>query len=216
MTTLFHSSILQKMLVALSGLLLVAFAIFHLLGNLWLIGGHGETFNLYAAALNRYPIVHGGLELLLGIALVTHGCLSIAITRQNRLAQPQGYIATAWWRKLLDRSMAITGPLLLVFLVVHLWSFRLGPIDRYQTEISGFQLPDWQSLVTETFQQPLYLCFYVLMMFPLAMHLRHGIRSASQSLGMVGNPGIERGGWALGIAIAIGFAIIPVWIYLQR
>jgi succinate dehydrogenase / fumarate reductase, cytochrome b subunit len=215
-TSLFRHSIVQKLLVALSGLLLVAFAIFHLLGNLWLIGDHGETFNLYAASLHQYPIVYGALEILLGIAFGTHIALSIAIARQNRLAQPQSYIATAWWRKLLNRSMVITGPLLLLFLVIHLGSFRLGPIAKYQTEITGCQLPDWQSLVADTFQQTPYACFYILMMFPLAIHLRHGIRSAGQSWGIASNPGIDRGSWILAIAIAIGFAIIPAWIYFQR
>jgi succinate dehydrogenase / fumarate reductase, cytochrome b subunit len=216
LTSLLRNSIVQKLLAALSGLLLVAFAIFHLLGNLWLVGDQGETFNLYAASLNRYPIVHGALEILLGIAFGTHMALSIAIAHQNRLAQPQSYIATAWWRKLLDRSMVITGPLLLIFLVVHLRSFRLGPIDKYQTEIAGFQLPDWQSLVADTFQQTLYAGFYVLMMFPLAIHLRHGIRSAGQSWGIASNPIIDRGSWLMAIFIASGFAMIPAWIYFQR
>jgi succinate dehydrogenase / fumarate reductase, cytochrome b subunit len=215
-TSLFRNSIVQKLLVALSGLLLASFAIFHLLGNLWLLGDHGETFNLYAASLHRYPIVYGGLEILLGIAFGTHIALSITIARQNRLAQPQSYIATAWWRKLLDRSMVITGPLLLVFLVVHLRSFRLGPIDQYQTEIAGIQLPDWQSLVTDTFQKPWYVGFYLLLMMPLAVHLRHGMRSAGQSLGIASNPGIDRGSWILAIVIAIGFAMIPAWTYFQR
>jgi succinate dehydrogenase / fumarate reductase, cytochrome b subunit len=207
---------MQKLLVALSGLLLVSFAIFHLLGNLWLLGDHGETFNLYAASLHRYPIVYGALEILLGIAFGTHIALAIAIARQNRLAQPQSYIATTWWRKLLDRSMVITGPLLLAFLVVHLGSFRLGPIDKYQTEVAGIQLPDWQSLVADTFRQPWYVGFYLLMMMPLAIHLRHGMRSAGQSWGIASNPGIDRGSWILAIVIAIGFAMIPAWTYFQR
>ncbi len=216
MTSLFRNSIGQKLVVASSGLLLVSFAIFHLLGNLWLLVDHGETFNLYAASLNRYPIIHGALEILLGIAFGTHITWSIAIARQNRLAQPQSYLATAWWRQVLDRSMVITGPLLLIFLVIHLGSFRLGPIDRYQTEIAGFQLPDWQSLVEDTFRQTWKAGFYVLMMCPFAIHLRHGIRSASQSWGIASNPGIDRGSWLLAITIAIGFAMIPAWIYFQR
>jgi succinate dehydrogenase / fumarate reductase, cytochrome b subunit len=212
----FFNSIFQKALVALSGMVLIAFAIFHLLGNLLLFQADQSSFNRYAASLNRWPIAHGALELVLIVAVVIHVGLAIAIARRNRQAQPQNYVATSWWRILADRSMVYTGPLLLLFLLVHLRSFRLGPIALYQTKIADQILPDWQSLVIATFQQPLYVGFYLSMMLPLAIHLRHGLKSVGQSLGLVHNPWSERASWLVATTMAIGFGIIPAWIYWQH
>lgn len=196
---------LQKAMVALSGIVLVAFTIFHLLGNLLLFDENREAFNLYAASLNRFPLLHQALEMGLAIALLTHIASAVAIARLNRQAKPQDYLATPWWRRLADRSMIITGPLLLCFLLVHLQSFRLGPI-------AGQPRPDWQNLVTETFQQPLKVGFYLIMMLPLGIHLRHGITSASQSLGFVRNPR-DRFSLVIAVVVAIGFASIPLRLY---
>jgi succinate dehydrogenase / fumarate reductase, cytochrome b subunit len=211
--SLIYTSILQKVIVALSGILLVAFTIFHLLGNLLLLSENRTAFNLYANSLNKFPIIHQALELGLAIALIAHIASAIPVAHRNRQAKPQDYSAVPWWRRLTDRSMIVTGPLLLFFLLVHLKSFRLGPIYQYQIEIAGHQLPDWQSLVIETFQQPLYVGFYVVMMISFAIHLRHGITSAGQSLGLVRNTWIERSSLMIALAVAIGFATIPAWIY---
>jgi succinate dehydrogenase / fumarate reductase, cytochrome b subunit len=210
-----RSSIGQKLLVAVSGAILVFFAVFHLLGNLWLIPEQGTVYNLYAANLNRYPILHGAAELLLATAAVVHVGMSIAIARQNRLAKPVGYLVTAGWQKWWDRSMIITGPLLFIFLLVHLRSFRLGLTASYQVTEAGRWLTDWQQLVRDTFQQPWYVAFYVVMMVPLAVHLRHGIGSVVRSWGLAVSRGMEKASWGLAIAIAVGFAVIPVSIYWQ-
>jgi succinate dehydrogenase / fumarate reductase, cytochrome b subunit len=207
-----HTSIIQKAILALSGSALVAFAIVHLLGNLQLIWGNGN-FNIYAANLHRWPSLHLALELILFAAAIVHVGYAIAISRRNRLAQPQTYLARPWWQKLSDRTMLYTGPLLLLFLCVHLQHFRFGAIDRYQLELPDRSLPDWQSYVTATFKQVSYTSFYIAMMIPFGLHLKHGIASAAQSLGVVNNPWLQRGSWLFAGVLAIGFATIPAWIY---
>jgi succinate dehydrogenase / fumarate reductase, cytochrome b subunit len=212
----FHSSILQKALVAGSGSLLIVFTIVHLLGNLQIVLGDRDRFNLYAAYLNSLPSLHLALELVLLAALGIHVGGAIAIARRNRQAKPQAYVATPWWRSLTDRTMLYTGPLLLVFLGIHLHHFRFGSIDRYQIEILDRSLPDWQSFVTDTFKQVSFTSFYIGMMIPFGLHLRHGVQSAAQSLGAVSNPWLERGSWLLAGVLAIGFATIPAWIYYSQ
>jgi succinate dehydrogenase / fumarate reductase, cytochrome b subunit len=207
-----HTSIIQKATLALSGSALILFAIVHLLGNLQLIWGNGN-FNLYAANLNRWPSVHLALELILLAAAIVHVGYAIAIARRNRLAKPQTYLASPWWQQLIDRQMLYTGPLLLVFLCVHLQHFRFGAIDLYHTEMLDRSIPDWQSFVTATFKQIGYTSFYIAMMIPFSLHLRHGIASAAQSLGVVNNPWLQRSSWLLTGVLSIGFATIPVWIY---
>jgi succinate dehydrogenase / fumarate reductase, cytochrome b subunit len=210
-----HTSIIQKATLALSGSTLILFTIVHLLGNLQLIWGNGD-FNLYAAKLNRWPSVHLALELILFSALVIHIGYAIAIARRNRSAKPQTYIASPWWQNLSDRTMLFTGPLLLVFLCVHLPQFRFGAIDRYHPEILDRSLPDWQSLIADTFKQVSYTSFYIAMTIPFGLHVRHGVKSAAQSLGVVANRWLEWGSGLLAAVLAIGFATIPAWIYYSQ
>ena len=212
----FHSSILQKALVAGSGSLLIVFTIVHLLGNLQIVLGDRDSFNLYAAYLNRFPSLHLALELVLFAAVGIHIGCAIAIARRNRQAKPQAYLATPWWRSLTDRTMLYTGPLLLVFLGVHLHHFRFGAIEPYQIQILTRSIADWHSFVTDTFTQASYTSFYLAMMIPFGFHLQHGVNSAGQSLGIVANPWLKRGSWLLAAVLAIGFATIPVWIYYHQ
>lgn len=212
----FHTSILQKALLAGSGSLLIAFTFFHLLGSLLLVLGDRDSFNLYAATLNSSPLLHLALELVLLAALIVHIFFAITIARRNRQAKPQNYIASPWWRSLADRAMLYTGPLILVFLCVHLQNFRFGSIERYHIEILDRPLTDWHRLAADTFGRPTYASFYIAMMMPLGIHLRHGLKSAGQSLGLVSNPWLERGSWLLSAMLAIGFAAIPAWIFAHK
>ena len=70
---------------------------------------------------------------------------------------------------------------LLVFLVVHLWTFKFG--TYYETTLDGEPVRDLARLVTEKFQSPWYAFGYTAIMLLLALHLRHGVWSSLQSLG---------------------------------
>ncbi len=212
----FRSSLVQKALVALSGGILIVFAIAHLLGNLLLILGDRESFNVYAANLNRLPLLHLALELLLLAALVVHVALTIAIARRNHQAKPQADLAAPWWRRWRDRPMLYTGPLVAIFLGVHLQQFRFGALAPYRLQQLDRSITDWYALVADTFGQPIYTSLYIAMMLPVALHLSHGANSAAQSLGLVANPWWERGSKLLMSALAIGFAIIPAWIFAHH
>ena len=113
--------------------------------------------------------------------------------------------------------MLYTGPLLLLFIVVHLKTlmFGMGMSEGYVVEVDGRSIRDLERLIDETFAQPLYVTFYVLMMIPLGFHLRHGIRSAGQSLGInLHNDGLfDTVSLIIAIGLSIGFAIIPTWLY---
>ena len=78
--------------------------------------------------------------------------------------------------------------------------------DLYRTEI-------------EVFRHPLWVVFYVLCALIVGLHLRHGISSAFQSLGL-DHPRYTRRIVGLGILLAIviggGLAMIPVWVYLTH
>lgn len=110
--------------------------------------------------------------------------------------------------------MIITGIILMVFLVIHLWSFKFG--TYYETTLDGKPVRDLARLVTEKFQSPFYTFGYVAIVLLLALHLRHGVWSALQSLGATNprlTPLIYSIGAIIGLLIAIGFFVLPLWIF---
>lgn len=207
----------SKFLVALTGLLLVGFLIGHLAGNLLILLG-GDTFNAYGHALITNPLVVPA-ELGLMALLLIHMGKAIAHVVRGRSARPDGYTTKAWaggasrktWA---STTMAISGIVLLAFLVLHIATFKFGPY--YESAEAGVR--DLQRLVVEIFKNPAYAAFYVVAMGVVGLHLRHGISSAFQSLGwMTTGPWTSRLlglGLALSLIIAGGFALIPVWVYL--
>ena len=102
----------------------------------------------------------------------------------------------------------------MIFLILHLWSFKFG--TYYETTLNGEPVRDLARLVTEKFQSPWYAFGYVAMMLLLSLHLRHGIWSALQSLGAMSprlSPLIYTVGAIIGLLIAVGFFVLPLWIF---
>lgn len=207
----------SKFLVAVTGLLLVGFLIGHLAGNLLILFG-GDAFNAYGHALVSNPLVVPA-ELALLLLLIVHMVKAITHVLRNRAARPEGYAKKAWAggpsrKSWASTTMALSGIFLLGFLILHIATFKFGPY--YQSAEAGVR--DLYRLVVEVFRQPLYAGFYVVAMGIIGMHLRHGVSSAFQSLGLMATSAwtsrLLTLGLALSLAIAGGFALIPVWVYL--
>jgi succinate dehydrogenase / fumarate reductase, cytochrome b subunit len=223
LTPTVSSSIIQKIILATSGLVLIAFIIFHLLGNLTILSNTDNVLNIYAGNLERLGIVREILEFLLLLAFVVHIFQAITIARTNAQARTESYyhhpskISNSSQPSIFSRSMIYTGPLLLLFIIVHLKTlmFGMGISEGYVIEVDGRSIRDLERLIDETFARPLYATFYVLMMIPLGFHLRHGMRSTWQSLGInIRNDGLfDQVSLVIAIGLSIGFAIVPTWIY---
>lgn len=207
----------SKLLVAVTGLFLVGFLIAHLAGNLLILLG-GDKFNAYGHALISNPLVVPAEVGLLTLLLV-HMIKALVHVLRGRGARPVGYAKKTWAggasrKSVASTTMALSGIFLLVFIVVHIATFKFGPY--YASAEAGVR--DLNRLVVEVFKNPLYASFYVVAMGIIGLHLRHGISSAFQSLGwMTNGPWTSRllaAGMALTVVIAGGFALIPVWVYL--
>lgn len=217
------SSIVQKTITALTGLGLIGFVVLHLIGNLLLLSPKPDWFNLYALKLHQY----GPLLTLAEIGLVSvfaiHIVNGIRLKLNHKSARPTGY--KAWKSKdgpsYADASslfMAVSGLVLLIFVVIHVIQFRFGPsiAEGYTAVVAGEQARDLYRLVMEAFHQPVTVMFYVLAMIFLGLHLRHGFWSAFQSLGVSGsrvNRNLRVVGYAVAGLLTIGFLMIPVWVY---
>jgi succinate dehydrogenase / fumarate reductase cytochrome b subunit len=111
--------------------------------------------------------------------------------------------------------MIWTGLVTLLFVVVHVAQIKYGPTY----EIGDPPVRDLYRTEVDVFSSRLGGGIYVVCMVLIGLHLRHGISSAFQSLG-VDHPVYTRRLVVLGTVLAIliggGFAVIPIWVYLTR
>jgi succinate dehydrogenase / fumarate reductase, cytochrome b subunit len=213
----FSSSVGTKVLIALTGLGFAGFLVTHLAANL-LVLVSADAYNEYSHKLISNPLIYlaeAGLVLL----FVTHAYKAITNFARNKAARPQGYDTTrraghTSRKTLASTTMIVTGTWLLLFIVIHLKLFKFG--TWYDTPDGSMR--DLARLVNEDFQKPFYVVFYVLSMAVVGLHLRHGLSSAFQSLGLNHpryNGFILKAGLTVAVVMALGFAAIPIVIFLK-
>ncbi len=209
------ASVVKKQVMALTGLFMCSFLVVHLAGNCLLFVGP-EAFNQYAHFMLSNPLI-SLLEWGLVALFLLHAALGIYLIRENRAARPERYVVRKTRLKgssLSLVSMSLTGPLILVFLVLHLLHFRFGPV--YFTVSGGLEVRDLYRSVVEYFSSVPNVLFYVVAMVLMALHVQHGLWSALQSLG-INHPRYNRlfeviSNTFAGI-ILLGFGVIPVWVW---
>ena len=214
-----ESSIGKKLIVAVTGIVLVGFLVAHMAGNLLVFGGR-QPLNDYAEFLHHF--LHGvGIWLfrlvLLG-AFVLHIAATIALTRENRAAREDRYeFESTVQASRSSRIMIVSGLTILAFVIFHILHFTI-PVSP---NLSGLQDPldperiDVYGMVIKGFQNPLVVLFYIVGVSLLCSHLSHGIASIFQTLGLrtaKTREAITVFGWAMAIILLIGFLSIPVLI----
>ncbi|NUN69585.1 MAG: succinate dehydrogenase cytochrome b subunit [Bacteroidetes bacterium] len=205
-----NSSVGKKLLMSLTGLFLSVFLVEHLAGNLLLLRSDGgQAFNDYAKFMGSNPIVRILEVGLLGFILL-HIVNGIRLWLGNRAARSKGYGTYRLDENttLQSRMMKLSAALVLLFLVVHLRKFWVPA--RFLGE------HDIASIVYYTFQQPFYVVFYLVALFIVGYHLRHGFQSAFQTLGFRTKKYqmlIEFIAVLFWFVVPLGFAVIPIYIY---
>jgi succinate dehydrogenase / fumarate reductase cytochrome b subunit len=200
------SSILKKIIMALTGLAWIVFVILHLSGNLLLYAGP-TSFNDYSAKLLANPLIIPA-EIGLVLFLVLHLSSAWKVTRENSAARPQPYaykVPSSGSSTFASRTMWYGGVILLLFLIMHVWMFKFGN----QTGEHGL----W-GLVVRSFKNPWITAAYIFAMLPLGLHLSHGFTSALQSLGTLPprwRVGIRKIGVIIGWLLAVGYILLPLW-----
>ena len=212
------SSVGTKLLIALTGIALVLYLILHLAGNLLVFLGP-ESFNGYSHFLLSNPLIIP-IEIGLAAIFVLHIFKTVQMYIDNRRARPNSYemkrMAGHTSRKTIaSTTMIWTGLITLAFVVIHLKQFKFG--ELYEVGETGVR--DLYRLERELFGNPVTVALYVVAMLLIGFHLRHGISSSLQSLG-VDDPSRTRRfltfGTILAVVIAGGLGVIPVVVYLTR
>lgn len=207
-------SIIKKAVMAVTGLLLIAFVVAHLLGNLCIFAGPG-LLNAYAHHLEGLgPLVWAarfGLLAIVGLHIWT----AVQLTIENKKARPVGYkcykpIESTY----AARTMAVSGFIILAYLIYHLmhFTFRVThPEISRGIDAHGYR--DVYSMVVLSFQDIRISAFYIFSMALLAMHMSHGFKSMFQSLGMNTarmEPSLAAAARILAFVIFAGYSAIPL------
>lgn len=217
-----RSSIGKKILMALSGFVLLAFVLMHLAGNLLIFGGP-EPLNAYAKKLRDLGpllwVARGGLLLMLVVHVVT----SLQLAVENRRARPERYhVVQARSATMAGRTMVLSGLLVASYLVYHLLHFTFHVTNPdLSRALDARGRHDVYLMTVRSFQRPGIVIAYVVSLALLCLHLSHGIGSACQTLGVNRPRTLEltaRLGQGVALTIFIGYASIPMaaWFGLVR
>lgn len=215
MTWLFdfwRSSIGGKVTMAVTGLLLFGFVVAHLLGNLQLLAGP-DAINSYAAFLQSKQGLLWVARIGLLAIFVLHIATAIRLSRANKAARPVPYAREATLQATFaSRSMLLSGLSLLVFVVYHLLHFTLGVTNPEHFARKGDH-HDVYAMVTASFANPAIAAAYAVFQLVLFFHLKHGIQSLAQTLGLNHGrytPMIQKLSFLLAALVAGGNALLAL------
>jgi succinate dehydrogenase / fumarate reductase cytochrome b subunit len=187
LTLLWSTVVGKKVVMAVTGVIMVLFVIAHMLGNLKIFAGPREinTYSRFLRTVGMPELGYGDalwiVRIVLLVSATLHIIAAIQLTRMNWQARPIGYRE----RKNREttfaaRSMRWGGLLLAIFIVFHIAHFTLGVVGFapgqyrdlhvYQNVLFGFSV--WPVSI-----------FYIIAMIALFFHLDHGIWSMLQTLG---------------------------------
>ena len=211
------STIVLKLAMALTGLVFLGYVLLHMYGNLKVFAGQ-ESFDAYAHHLRVFgePILpEKGLlwimRVVLLLSLLVHAGAAFKLWGRNYGARSHKYfrqraVAATWSSKTM-RWGGLTILLFVVFHLLHLTTRTITPggdsDSPYQRMVNGFAPENWW-----------VAAIYLLAMVALGMHLRHGVWSASQTMGLTNSPEARKVAntlaWVVAVLIAGGFAIVPL------
>lgn len=208
--TLLSTTIGKKVALALSGLILFAFVLQHMVGNLQVFLGP-EVFNHYCETLKSMPALVWAERIIMSTAVIVHVVTMIMLYDRSYAARPVKYRQTRSAAvTYASASMKFTGPMLFCYIVFHilhltapglsLGDYEHSPTDVYANFVNGFQIP-WVTAV------------YVISNLLLGVHLFHGAWSVFRTLGF-DNPrynGVRKlVAQGLALVITTGNVVMPL------
>jgi succinate dehydrogenase / fumarate reductase cytochrome b subunit len=207
------STVGKKIVMAVTGVLMFGFVIAHLAGNLQIYEGPAKL-NAYGAFLHSIGELLWPARIILLIAIALHIIATVQLALLKKRARPIGYS-----RKLAinssyaSRTMYWSGPIVLAFIIFHLLHLTAGYIhpgaayiegDVYHNVVSGFQVW-WVS------------ASYIIAICLLGLHLRHGLWSMFQSVGVLQPQHtalLKQAAFVIALLIVLGYISIPISVLL--
>jgi succinate dehydrogenase / fumarate reductase, cytochrome b subunit len=201
----YRSAVGKKWVMAITGILLMAYVFAHAIGNLKVYLGAAEV-NHYGEFLRELlvPILPRTVTLWLmriglTLAFVFHIHAAYGLTRMNRRSNAGGYQQKRDWQaaSIASRTMRWTGVIVLLFVLFHLADLTWGNANP------DFVRGDIYRNMVASFERIPVAIIYIVANIALALHLFHGSWSMFQSLGL-NNP--RWNSWRKGFAV--GFSVL--------
>ncbi|WP_460815500.1 succinate dehydrogenase cytochrome b subunit [Nocardioides korecus] len=213
-----RSTIALKLMMAVSGIVFIAFVLLHMYGNLKAFAGH-DAYNTYAEhlrTLGEPMLPRSGLlwviRLVLILSLVVHVYCAVALWRRAGNARSTKYaVKKNRHSSISSRFMRWGGLTLLIFIVWHLLNFTIGKIN-----VTGGATNDPYNLLVDSFSVWWLTLIYLVAMAALGLHLHHGVWSSMQTLGLTNTAQArtrsKRAGLVVAVVIAGGFSLVPIFV----
>jgi succinate dehydrogenase / fumarate reductase cytochrome b subunit len=200
--------------MAATGLIMIAFLLVHMLGNLKIFFGSAD-FNSYAAWLRTIgePVLHESWYLwvqrvVLTAAVVLHIAAAAQLSKRDVQARPVKYAHGQRPKATYaTRTMRWGGVILALFIIWHILDLTVGAVNPdfasgrpYQNVVADFQTW-WINII------------YIVAMLMVALHINHGFWSASQTLGYNSprrDMALKAAGSVLAVVVAVGFLAVPI------
>ncbi|MGY0061725.1 succinate dehydrogenase cytochrome b subunit [Streptomyces sp. LZ34] len=211
--SVWRSTVGKKAVMAVTGLIMLAYLAAHMLGNLKIFFGPGD-FNGYAHWLRTLgePALH--YEWLLWIirvalvaSVVLHAVAAYQLSRRDLAARPQKYARRRQKASYATRTMRWGGVILGLFIVWHILDLTTLTVNEHAEPGHPYQN------VVATFSTWYGNTIYIVAMLALGAHIRHGLWSAAQTLG-AGRPHRDRALKVTSTAVAAvltgGFIAVPI------
>jgi len=209
---LYSTAVGKKYVMAISGIVMMGFVFFHMIGNLKMYLGAADL-DRYGEFLREllYPLAPKGVVLWimrggLSVMLLLHLHAAWSLTQLNRHARPVKYQSARDYQvaTFASRTMRWTGIIVLSFLIWHILDLTLGVVNT--TGTSGEFVKDevYNNLVRSFDRWPVSV-FYVVANILLGIHLFHGAWSIFQSLGW-NSPRFNN--WRRGFATAFATVVV--------
>ena len=209
---LYSTAVGKKYVMAVSGIAMMGFVLFHMVGNLKMYLGAADLDH-YSEFLRDllYPIAPKGviLWLLRGglvVMLLAHLHAAWSLTRLNHRARPVKYQSARDYQvaNFASRSMRWTGLIVFAFIAWHLLDLTFGVVNATGTDSTFVRGEVYNNVVRSLDRWPVS-AFYVVANILLGIHLFHGAWSIFQSLGW-NNPRFNT--WRRGFATAFATIIV--------
>ena len=213
--TLYRSTVGKKILMAVTGVILVGYVFMHMLGNLKVFYGaekidaYGEFLRVAGSPVFGHGQVLWLVRIVLLASLVLHVVAAVQLTTGSLLARPRGYsrrLATEA-STYASRTMRWGGALLFLFVIYHLLHFTVGSVHP------DFVPGGVYHNLSVAFQSVAMTIMYVVVMAALGFHLYHGVWSGFQTLG-INHPRYNKYrrpfAVVLALVVALGFAAVPI------
>ena len=209
---LFSDSIGRKVVMAITGLLMVLFVVGHMLGNLTIFAGP-NGINEYAFKLHQLAPVVWGTRVVMGAAVLLHLFLSIQITLENSAAKPDRYAKQNLLRATFaSKNMIWTGAIIGAFILYHLLHFTFRVTPNLALGFDYMNRFDVYTMVVRALGGAFTGLVYIAAMISLFLHLSHGVQSMFQTLGLSNAFLLPRWGVVgkgLSVIFLVGFGSIP-------